>query len=234
MLLISSSDGFCSCLTFNPGELGTTWQAPSHTARHSITQLTSAASPGAGTPSQTPTHSIASAIPRPPSSQSQGPSQSPFTAAQPASPARSMSISSVTTQELHASLGDHIADARAANNQTPQISSIPSLTAANPAGSAAGLPMFTPPQTPGSSMAGAALAPTSHHHSTGSTGHAGVKREGEGVMQPAAPQEKRRRIQPTLISGGEGITSAAPSTAQESPTTATPDNGAVPQDGRKA
>ncbi|GAM88455.1 hypothetical protein ANO11243_064880 [Dothideomycetidae sp. 11243] len=197
MLLISSSDGFCSCLTFGPGELGTVWQAPPPLARHSVSQAT-------------PSHSNVTATGRPASSHGQGPTQSPFMSAQPASPARSMSISSVTTQELHASLGDHqSADARSASSQTPQISSIPSLTAASASGlNAGGLPMFTPPQTPGSSMAGASTLSNSHG-STAPAGIAGLKREGEEA-QSSAPKEKRRRIQPTLISGGEGITSAAP------------------------
>jgi len=218
MLLISSSDGFCSCLTFSPGELGTIWQAPATQTRHTPSQIATNIPPGVGTstPSQTPTQANAPSIPRPPSSQGQAAGQSPFVPAHPASPARSMSISSVTTQELHASLSDVNFEARAANNQTPQISNIPSLTAANPsAPSASGLPMFTPPQTPGSSMVGTTSslpAPLPRAPSTG------TKREGTDDAVQAPAKEKRRRIQPTLISEHETAASTAASTG--SPATA--------------
>ncbi|KAG8631781.1 hypothetical protein KVT40_000921 [Elsinoe batatas] len=190
MLLISSSDGFCSCLTFAPGELGTVHHLPA-TTRQIPSQIMTAASPGAGgtTPSQTPTQATAPPLPRPASSQSQPAGQSPFVPAHPASPARSMSISSVTTQELTQSFADH-SDSRAANSLTPQISSMPTNVAA--AGSSAGgLPMFTPPQTPGSSMVASTRVPSAA---------VGTKRESEIA---ASGQEKRRRIAPTLISGDE-------------------------------
>ncbi|PSK34087.1 hypothetical protein B9Z65_8413 [Elsinoe australis] len=214
MLLISSSDGFCSSLTFNPGELGSPWQPPAQ-PRQTPSQIMTAASPGVSTPSQTPTQATAPSIPRPPSSQSHPAGQSPFVAAHPASPARSMSISSVTTQELHASFADHASDARNASNQTPQISSLPSVTAATGA-SAGGVPMFTPPQTPGSSMVGASstqvpAAPTSNAGSV-----TGTKREGEAA-EPGPPQEKRRRIAPTLISDGESSAIAPPAPPTTSP-----------------
>ncbi|KAF4552993.1 WD domain-containing protein 23 [Elsinoe fawcettii] len=210
MLLITSSDGFCSCLTFAPGELGTVHHQPA-APRQLPSQIMTAASPGAGvsTPSQTPTQSTAPPLPRPASSQSQPAGQSPFVPAHPASPARSMSISSVTTQELTQSLADQTHEARAASSLTPQISSMPSTVAASGA-SAGGLPMFTPPQTPGSSMVTATSVPSSMFAT------AGIKREGEVA---ASGQEKRRRIAPTLISGDENAKvppAPAPTPAQSS------------------
>lgn len=200
-MLISSSDGFCSCLVFASGELGTQYQTHLPPQRPLPAQISTAASPHGSTPSQTPTQPNVPHIPRPPSAQSQ---QSPYMANHPASPARSMSISSVTTQELFASMGDQSAETRAANSQTPQISSVPSITAASPLGpSAGGLPMFTPPQTPGNSMVGAIGPPTGLPASVAAATSAPQKREADASSVTAQPQEKKRRIQPTLISGGD-------------------------------
>ncbi|PNS16238.1 hypothetical protein CAC42_6345 [Sphaceloma murrayae] len=214
MLLISSSDGFCSSLTFNPGELGTQWHPPA-SVRQPPSQITIAASPGITTPSQTPTQATAPSIPRPPSSQSQPAGQSPFVAAHP-SPARSMSISSVTTQDLQASMADQSTEVRNASNQTPQISSMPSVTAATGM-NAGGLPIFTPPQTPGSSMAGATSALSSASASTSTQSAAGTKREGE-VPEHGPAQEKRRRIAPTLVSSDSSSMIAPPAAPTPSTT----------------
>jgi len=127
-----------------------------------------------------------------------------------------MSISSVTTQDMQAMLGDPAAEFKKSNSATPQISSMPSLTAANPTSTAAsstssesvhGLPMFTPPQTPGSVLVSAGVsAPASStkmSHPQGSPAVAGTKREADQVDDVHAQEkrDKRRRIQPTLLSG---------------------------------
>lgn len=63
---------------------------------------------------------------------------------------------------------------------------------------AGGLPLFTPPQTPGPSAA-------SSHNGNGFV--AGVKREADPVEGSA--KDKRRRIQPTLVSDSEGNASTS-------------------------
>lgn len=87
-----------------------------------------------------------------------------------------MSISSVATQ-----------DAPNLEGGTPQISSVPSLTASS------GLPMFTPPQTPGYS----ATPVSSSSNMPTSAPSLGSKREGDAGE--GASKEKRRRIAPTPV-----------------------------------
>jgi len=194
-LLITSSDGFCSCLTFSPGELGSSYVAPSQ-HRNALAALnTTAPSPsGHSTPVQTPTQPSMPQLTRPPSSHGAAPSPSPFPM-HPASPARSLSISSVTTQESHINGPDGASFDmnRRASNATPQISSVPSLTASSVGTSVGGLPMFTPPQTPGAIIAVPAT-------SVPPPATAGTKREGDAVEE-APGKDKRRRIQPTLMTG---------------------------------
>ena len=205
MLLISSSDGFCSSLTFAPGELGLIYQPPAQ-IRPSPGHINTSAASGVSTPLQTPTQSNAPSLPRPSSSHGPGPSNSPFIPAHPASPARSMSISSVATQESHVQIAEQLAEStRNQNNGTPQVSSVPSLTAASPGAAAAGgLPMYTPPQTPGQS----ASVTTANTSQASNPIVAGLKREAEPVE--LAAQDKRRRIAPTLVSGEEPHVSVPP------------------------
>lgn len=192
-LLITSSDGFCSCLTFGTGELGTVYHQPAQ-PKHVPTHInTAAAASVTCTPTQTPTQPNMPSLPRQQSSQGHAPSPSPFTVNRPASPARSMSASSIATQ-----------DTNGLNSQTPQISSVPSLTAANPTGGTlGGMPMFTPPQTPGYT---ATLAATPSQNAPLS--FTGTKREGETTEE--GPKEKRRRVAPTLVSETEPATPPAP------------------------
>ena len=220
-LLMTSSDGFCSALTFAPGELGTVYNTTRHTpAPISVTKANSAASTPQATPTLTP------AVPAMPSQPSQSsrhpsvsgnmdappnPSASPHPApARPASPARSMSTSSIGTE---ASSFAKAPDQNAAvpNAPTPSMSSIPSLAAggANPA--PGGVPLFTPPQTPGLNAAGNAAANGTNGQppaapTAGSASVAGVKREsaGDGDAEDGSNgqgKEKKRRIAPTLVSG---------------------------------
>lgn len=191
-LLMTSSDGFCSCLTFAPGELGSAWIAPSQ-HRQALSNINTAIPSNHSTPAQTPTQPNMPQLTRPPSSHGAAPSPSPFPV-QPASPARSLSISSVATQESHAygldGAGSDM-NRRASNNATPQISSVPSLTAASGGPSVSGLPMFTPPQTPGTSMV-PQTAPVQP------TAVAGAKRENE-TSDETSGKDKKRRIAPTLL-----------------------------------
>ena len=86
------------------------------------------------------------------------------------------------------------------------MSSVPSLAAggANPA--PGGVPLFTPPQTPGV-HAGVPGVPVTNGQGPGQMASgsavAGVKREsaGEGDEGGAQGREKKRRIAPTLVSG---------------------------------
>lgn len=200
-LLMTSSDGFCSALTFAPGELGSVYHPPPGAARQTPTPISVArANSASSTPQATPTTIPAvPALPRqpsnPPTNNSNtiapppAPSPSPLTQpARPASPARSMSASSAAS---FAHPPDQNAPP-AMNNPTPSMSSVPSIAAAGSGGATGPLPLFTPPQTPGASAASNGAA---------SAAAAGVKREGEGAEEGG--REKRRRIAPTLVSAEE-------------------------------
>lgn len=206
-LLVSSSDGFCSCLSFAPGELGSVYHPPPQpkvTPAHINTSASTAPSP-----SHTPTQAAIPSLPRPPSSSGVAPSPSPFAMAHPASPARSASVSSVTTQTSHVVPDQNNDPTRIINNPIPQMSGVPSLTAASPSTSlAGGLPMFTPPQTPSQ----VTIAPVSQSSSTAGTS---LKRDAEPVE--AGTKDKKRRIQPTLVSEGEGNTPATTTSATARP-----------------
>ncbi|KAK5123356.1 hypothetical protein LTR85_002788 [Meristemomyces frigidus] len=217
-LLMTSSDGFCSALTFSPGELGSIYHHPvTSGARHTPAPISVAtANSAASTPQATPTAAAApiSAPLVPPMARqpSQGatpalhqPSPSPFTsAARPVSPARSMSTSSIATEA--SSSFARVPDQNALlvmNNPTPSMSSIPSLAAAG-----SNVPLFTPPQTPG-------------HHVNGSVSSVlsvpgGVKRTSDASEAAAEEgREKKRRMAPTLVNEGGEV----PSTSHAAPAT---------------
>ncbi|KAK4971195.1 Chromatin assembly factor 1 subunit [Elasticomyces elasticus] len=203
-LLITSSDGFCSCLTFAPGELGQAYHGvtgPRHTPAPIGTSTPVLSNSTVTTPVPTPTQPNLPSIPRRPSNSGFLPSVSPFSApgAQPASPARSMSTSSIATQSSVAP--SQIPDQNPAivmNNPTPSISSVPSISAANSGTGLMGasMPLYTPPQTPGPSYTAPMPAPAAKRDSDAGMG---AKREGE--TQEEGGREKRRRIQPTLVEG---------------------------------
>ncbi len=238
-LLMTSSDGFCSALTFAPGELGSVYHQPA-SARHtpapiSVTKANSATS----TPQATPTASsagfekpsVAPSMARQPSVTSNAgtsaPSPFPSEKQRPVSPACSMSASSIGTESSSfARVPDQ--NPHPGNNPTPQMSALPSVAAG-------GLPLFTPPQTPG-------------HHANGSTNivpgmlPSGVKRESNasvesvttavtnvvaGVKRESGTSDstdggeersKKRRIAPTLVSGADGSAVPTPSTERPEPT----------------
>lgn len=211
-LLMTSSDGFCSALTFAPGELGSVYHPPPGVARHTPTPISVArANSAASTPQATPTTVPAvPAMTRQPSNQSNNngviapppaPSPSPFSQpARPASPARSMSASSAASFA-------HPPDQNAPpvmNNPTPSMSSVPSMTAAG-SGVSGALPLVTPPQTPG--------GPSHNNGSMSSVSGvvAGVKRESvASESSEEGNKEKRRRIAPTLVESGSEMSTAAP------------------------
>lgn len=178
-LFISSSDGFCSTLSFAAGELGETYKGE-------ITPLTKATSGSAAaqtTPTVTPTTAFAPPSPFPSGTQhSQRNSLSSFTAPsppasvsagsqRPASPARSNSTSSVATQSAASISGSAVTNPPLIGGTMPSV-------AANNSAKVTGVPITTPPETPSSTS--------------------GTKREAsESEKEESKP--KKRRIAPTPV-----------------------------------
>lgn len=181
-LLMTSSDGFCSVLTFAPGELGQNYIGEVPTAKHPVPPT--AASSSQNTPMQTPTSTIAPPSPFPPShhrtsSYPIAPSPPPAPLGpnmRPSSPTRSNSTSSVATQSS-------FAPGLINNNPSLVSGSVPSIAAGNHGFVSS---VNTPPQTPRST--------------TGSV--SGLKRdasESENERSEGGPGKKKRRIAPTPI-----------------------------------
>lgn len=192
---MSSSDGFCSTLSFAPGELGQPYTGAAGSANHTASSCTPSAS---GTPLPTPTgvpQSPVKATHAPATSSASGPSSSQ---AQPASPARSNSASSVATQSTqHTGL--------VINNPRPTLGSVPSVTATNSAQPSA-LPLTTPPQTPLPTPTRAGSNPNNTSSVLGKrdtrTASESEKEESKGPESAPAQQPKKRRVAPTLVSAG--------------------------------
>ncbi|KAL4811039.1 WD40-repeat-containing domain protein [Aspergillus unguis] len=182
-LIMSSSDGFCSTLSFAPGELGEKYNAPV-SAPQAAPAAPAAPAPTPPIPAElkpVPAHSV------PPP---------------PASPARSSSVSSVTTQRASQQAETVV------NNPTPTLGSVPLVTATHSAQPPATLPLSTPPETPLSTV------------SQGDASNAGStvlgkrsESEKEENQEPNAneqTQPKKRRVAPTLISAGTSSTPDGP------------------------
>lgn len=192
-LLMTSSDGFCSTLTFSPEELGTVYTGEVPTAKHP--SLAAAASSSQNTPVPTPT-TVAPPSPFPShqrtSSQSrvaQSPGESVVTnTARPSSPTRSNSTSSVATQSSFAPGSTVISNPPlVGGGSVPGIAATGSKTSINggPRIVAGFVPISTPPQTPQST--------------TGSV--SGLKRDAsESDIESKDGEKKKRRIAPTLMS----------------------------------
>ncbi|KAI1418837.1 WD40 repeat-like protein [Xylaria sp. FL1777] len=177
-LLISSSDGFCSTLSFGPGELGQEYKGELLSGKTPSSMATSTTSNQA-TPVPTPTSVFAPPSPFPShqhrnsATSFAAPSPPPTTSfvnARPPSPTRSNSTSSVATQA-------------SALNGPPLIGgSVPSITATN-SGKVTGVPITTPPETPSSTNIAA-----------------GTKRDAtESEKEDTGTQPKKRRIAPTPV-----------------------------------
>ncbi|KAK0657255.1 WD40-repeat-containing domain protein [Cercophora newfieldiana] len=189
-LLISSSDGFCSTLSFLPGELGEVYKGEIGPPRATAGTAVSSAQ---NTPVPTPTSVFAPPSPFPNGSHHRhrdsassltapSPPAASFVNARPSSPARSNSTSSVITQSSSVPTG--------VISNPPLISGqVPSLTAAN-SGQVTGVPITTPPETPRGSAT--VTVPTNLKRDTS---------EAESEAHSGA-QPKRRRIAPTLVSSG--------------------------------
>jgi chromatin assembly factor 1 subunit B len=200
---MTSSDGFCSTLTFGDGELGVV-HIPEVAASTSMKRSHSSSS-SHNTPIPTPTSGIAppspfyigshhqrtssnplSVAPSPPALQSSSQNTyNSFFAGRPSSPTRSNSTSSVATQ---ASVAHHASASTVISNPPLVSGSMPSITAAN-SSFASGLNMTTPPQTPRSTASSVV----------------GNKRDASESEREDGKVVKKRRIAPTRVTnGGEG------------------------------
>ncbi|KAF7558293.1 hypothetical protein G7046_g5858 [Stylonectria norvegica] len=184
-LMISSSDGFCSSLSFSPGELGEVYKG----------EILSKAHAGSGTlnqntPTPTPTTTFAPPSPflngshhqhRNSASSFTAPSPPPsasFFAGRPSSPARSNSTSSIatiTTQSSSVPTG-------VMSNPTLISGNLPGIAAAS-SGKVTGMPMTTPPETPRSTAGSVA----------------GTKRDASESEKEDVKEPKKRRIAPTPV-----------------------------------
>ncbi|CAN9242190.1 unnamed protein product [Alternaria sp. RS040] len=242
MLLMTSSDGFCSSVTFAPGELGEKYTGP--LAVHSRPQQTPAAINTTGghasnnsTPTPTPTTGSMSAtatatappMQRQPSAGFPA-SPSSFVPARPGSPTRSNSVSSIATAS---SFAPGAGDQSNMNAPTPAMSSVPSIAAAN----SGPVPMWTPPLTPahGQGATHSASSSVSGIPNIGQVGRresemsesdredvssTSKKRELHAVPEPDVDvrESKRRRIAPTPITMMAEGDSAIASTEEDTPT----------------
>lgn len=195
---MSSSDGFCSALSFVPGELGSSYKGPPHTRSHRPSAMNIVGSNNS-TAQASPTAESMPDGPRLPASLAFAPSPSPGSVVRPPSPMRSNSASSIATQSSFAHPGGIVV-----SNPTPSVTKLPGVAAS---GSSA-LPSPTPPLTPLHNSAGHSVSTSaSFASSTGaSSTFVPAKRDGEtqaGKEEAAddVHDAKRRRIVPTLVSG---------------------------------
>ncbi|KAK3935919.1 WD40-repeat-containing domain protein [Diplogelasinospora grovesii] len=196
-LLISSSDGFCSTLSFLPGELGQVYTGEVGPQKQPASSGTAVPS-SQNTPVPTPTSVFAPPSPYPNGAHHQHrnsassmtapspPAAASFVNPRPSSPARSNSASSIVTQASSAQPG-------VISNPPLIAGQVPSIAATN-SGKVTGVPMTTPPETPRSSNA----APTGSKRDTS---------ESELEDSSSSQQPKRRRIAPTLVSAGSSTVS---------------------------
>ena len=174
---MSSSDGFCSNLSFNPGELGQPYSGHVPNLHHPSPITISSAVSAQPTPVPTPTAvSAPLSFEKPPTP---APPQSPAPPPPP-SPTRSNSMSSVATESSQPYI----------NNPTPIMGTVPSVAATNP--SFNGLPWSTPPETP---MSGIISRPSSV---AGSVLGKRDTSESEREESSHGPK-KQRRVAPTLV-----------------------------------
>ena len=183
-LMISSSDGFCSSLSFANGELGEVYKGEIGPPK-----AATAAAPTSNqnTPTPTPTTSFAPPSPFPNGFHHQHRnSASSFTAPsppaitqRPASPARSNSTSSIATQATQTST---VPNTNVVSNPTLISGNVPGIAAAS-SGKVTGVPLTTPPETPRSAAGSVA----------------GTKRDASESEKEDTKEPKKRRIAPTLV-----------------------------------
>lgn len=195
--MMTSSDGFCSTLTFAPEELGQVY-IPEPSKPVQTTSLSAL-----NTPIPTPTSSIAPPFPstnnnhtihhrtysNPMSTVPSPPPNPPTitTTGHPSSPTRSNSTSSIATQSSFAPQS-----ATVISNPPLVAGSMPSITATT-SNFASGMSMTTPPQTPRSTASSV----------SGVKRDAGAASESEREDGPGQGNpSKKRRIAPTLVTDG--------------------------------
>ncbi|KIW07052.1 uncharacterized protein PV09_01943 [Verruconis gallopava] len=223
-LLMTSSDGFCSSLSFSPGELGQVYHGPIATkSQAQPSNINTTVSSAQSTPNATPVNTSAPPMSKKSSDAGFPASPSTFAPARPASPARSMSVSSVASSFVQPSASG---EANVLMHATPSMSSVGGVAAAHSAPVPGAVPLWTPPETPMGAEAGGASRPAATGHRTHSasssvsgatTVHA--RRESENEPHPSiegvvavepprkreAPEEgeakgtKKRRIAPTKV-----------------------------------
>jgi chromatin assembly factor 1 subunit B len=214
---MTSSDGFCSAVTFAAGELGEKYLGP--LATHSRPQHTPAAinttaiPSNQSTPTATPTSgsmagaasaaatatttatttATAQPMQRQPSAGFPA-SPSSFVPARPGSPTRSNSVSSI------ASFAPSAGDPNSLNAPTPAMSSVPSLAAAN----SGPVPMWTPPLTPAHGQGGSHSASSSVTGvpTMGNTGRRESERSESDREVSTSP--KKRGLRPVPEAAEEG------------------------------
>lgn len=190
---MTSSDGFCSNVSFNPGELGQIYSGHVPTIHHPSPAISTASSTQL-TPTPTPTTASGPLFEKhvPPLVQ---PFHSPAPSAHPPSPTRSNSASSSVAPSVPVQNLSNVV----ISNPTPTLGNVPSV--ATPNSSFAGLPWTTPPQTP---MPGVTSTASSVSGSI-----LGKRDTSESEKEDRTKQPKKRRIAPTRIgaesSGGSSI-----------------------------
>lgn len=195
---MSSSDGFCSTLSFAPGELGQPCPHPIPSSASSHQPIvTSTSSSSNNTPLPTPTHAASPSLTKSNPAPASG---GPTGAGRPGSPARSPSASSIQTITNQPTA--------VINNPTLTLGTVPLVTATNSSQPQI-LPLTTPPQTP---MPGVTHSATSSFSSTilgkrdiGAASESekeDTKASDDGNKGDTAVQKplpKKRRIAPTLV-----------------------------------
>jgi chromatin assembly factor 1 subunit B len=187
---MTSSDGFCSTLTFLPGELGQPYTGEVPTAKHHPITSSTAVSSSQNTPMATPTSTIPPPSPFPSSNHHRSTSNHSLSGAdaayastmRPSSPTRSNSTSSVATQSSYA----HHAPGTVISNPPLVGGTLPGVVAGTTGlGFVSGVPLTTPPQTPRSTTSSVS----------------GIKRDAsESEREDGGHEKKKRRIAPTLVS----------------------------------
>lgn len=185
--MISSSDGFCSSLSFTSGELGEIYKGE-FTPQKGVQSGLAGSSSNQSTPIPTPTTAFAPPSPfsnphhqhRNSASSFTAPSPpaSNFISQRPSSPARSNSTSSIATITTQSST----VPPGVVSNPNLISGSVPGITATN-SGKVTGVPMTTPPETPRSTAGSVA----------------GSKRDASESEKEDVKEPKKRRIAPTLV-----------------------------------
>ncbi|KAE9965097.1 hypothetical protein BLS_002126 [Venturia inaequalis] len=209
-LLMSSSDGFCSCLTFATGELGQVYQGPHPTRVHpTVSAINTSVSSQQTTPNATPVNTAAPPMARQSSSGAFPASPSTFAPARPASPARSMSTSSIASSFMQQNTND--ANGNTLLNATPSLSSVGGVTAAHSAPAPGNIPLWTPPETPMANHGGPASGSGHRTHSASSSvsgiGSFAPRRESD--VEPSIEGGEVTRKRDATESGAEDSTGPA-------------------------